>query len=164
MGAALRFPSIIDENEGEDSPASPASSILLAPYKPTKMPLTSRSKVNAAVLPNVGLQLLNDPAWQTAKATYETQTKIKGNDLDEILNTNGPTDIADFILRIQDGTTKGRYAKTVGIANTCTAFLKEREGAIDMLAQAGGAPGCLTWGCIKLALHVIYQAAASSFS
>ncbi|MCJ1228472.1 hypothetical protein MMC12_005133 [Toensbergia leucococca] len=119
------------------------------------MPLTSRSKVNAAVLPNVGLQLLNDPAWQTAKATYETQTKIKGNDLDEILNTNGPTDIADFILRIQDGTTKGRYAKTVGIANTCTAFLKEREGAIDMLAQAGGAPGCLTWGCIKLALHIV---------
>ncbi|MCJ1267224.1 hypothetical protein MMC22_007109 [Lobaria immixta] len=103
---------------------------------------------------SVGPQLQNDIAWTRAKATYAKQRKKpKETDLIEIIGSDGPHDLASFIERIRNE--KGAYEKTVGVTNKCLGFLKEHEGPIDLLAQAGGSPGCLAWGLIKWALQMV---------
>ena len=109
---------------------------------------------NPASQPSVGAQLQKDDAWARAKDTYAKQRKkLKETDLIDIIGSDGPQDLASFIERIQNE--KGAYAKTVGAVNKCLGFLKEREGPIDLLAQAGGSPGCLAWGLIKWALQMV---------
>lgn len=104
---------------------------------------------------SVGPQLQKDIAWTRAKATYAKQRKKpKETDLIEIIGSDGPHDLASFIERIQNE--KGAYEKTVGVTNKCLGFLKEHEGPIDLLAQAGGSPGCLAWGLIKWALQMAH--------
>ena len=104
---------------------------------------------------SVGPQLQKDTAWVRAKATFEKGRKTsKAADLIEITGSDSPHDLASFIERVQNE--KGPYTKTMGIANKCLGFLKEHEGPIDLLAQAGGAPpGCLAWGLIKWALQMV---------
>lgn len=109
---------------------------------------------NPAPQLSIGPQLQKDDAWARAKATYEEQRKIlKEADLIEITRSDGPQDLASFIEQIRNE--KGAYAKTVGAVNKCLGFLKEHEGPIDLLAQAGGSPGCLAWGLIKWTLQMV---------
>lgn len=95
-----------------------------------------------------------DPVWQRAKDVFETECrKLKGKDYEEIKSADGPQDLISFIERINNA--QGTYAKTVNVTNKCVAFLTEHEDAIGVLFQAGGGPGSLAWGCIKLALHMV---------
>jgi hypothetical protein len=71
-----------------------------------------------------------------------------------LLQSTGPKDIRKYLEDVQQQQKKSRLSKTMRGLGTCIDALVRHEKAMEMFAQAGGMPGCVAWGSIRLVLGV----------
>ena len=69
-------------------------------------------------------------------------------------NPTHPQEIAAYLKSLKEGTQAKPTLQHLPGHAACIDAVTRHEKALDMFAQAGGMPGCVTWGCIKLALEV----------
>jgi hypothetical protein len=108
---------------------------------------------NAAVsLPVVGNDLQNEKAWKEAlDLCGKSSNSFSAKD---VFQSTNPKDIRKYLEDVQQQQRKSKLSKTMGGIGTCIDALVRHEKAMEMFAQAGGMPGCVAWGIIRLVLGV----------
>jgi len=109
------------------------------------------SAINAG-LPAVGQVLQNDKAWKEAIALYDASSNATTPK--ELMTSTHPGDIRKYLEEVQQRQKKSKLTQTSRCIKSCLDTLARHEKALDIFAQAGGMPGCVAWGSIRLALEV----------
>jgi len=108
---------------------------------------------NATVsLPVIGNDLQNEKAWKEAldlcsKNSNSSRAK-------DVFRSTNPKDIRKYLEDVHQQQKKSKLSKTMRGIGTCIDALVRHEKAMEMFAQAGGMPGCVAWGSIRLVLGV----------
>jgi hypothetical protein len=106
----------------------------------------------APSLPVVGNDLQNEKAWSEALGICKKNSRKSSAAI--VFQSTGPKDIRKYLEDVQQQQKKNKLAKTMRGLGTCIDALVRHEKAMDMFAQAGGMPGCVAWGSIRLVLGV----------
>jgi hypothetical protein len=106
----------------------------------------------AVTLPVVANDLQKEKAW--TEALEICQKNSSHSSTTEVFQSSSPKDIRKYLEDIQQQQKKSKLSKTVRGLGTCINALMRHEKAVEMFAQAGGMPGCVAWGSIRLALGV----------
>jgi hypothetical protein len=111
------------------------------------------SATNVAVrLPAVGNDLQNEKAWKEALDLCSKSTNLSW--AKDLFRSTSPNDIRKYLEDVQQQQRKSKLSKTMRGIGTCIDALVRHEKAMEMFAQAGGMPGCVAWGSIRLVLGV----------
>jgi hypothetical protein len=106
----------------------------------------------ALSLPVVGNDLQAEKAWKEA---LEICGKNSNNSSPAVVfQSTSPKDIRKYLEDVQQQQKTSKLSKTIDVLGSCIDALVRHEKAIDMFAQAGGMPGCVAWGSIRLVLGV----------
>lgn len=108
----------------------------------------------AAPLPSISAALQDDAAWKDAAASYAQNKRLSQEQL-ALAKSSSPADILLFIEDTKKRQSQSKYAKVVKGVRACTETLKRHRKSLEFFAQAGGVPGCLAWGSIRVALQVV---------
>jgi hypothetical protein len=97
----------------------------------------------ALSLPVVGNDLQAEKAWNSNNSSPAV-----------VFQSTSPKDIRKYLEDVQQQQKTSKLSKTIDVLGSCIDALVRHEKAIDMFAQAGGMPGCVAWGSIRLVLGV----------
>jgi hypothetical protein len=103
-------------------------------------------------LPVVGNDLQNEKAWTDALEICKKNSSHSS--ATEVFQSTSPKDIRKYLEDVQQQQKKSKLSKTMRGLGTCIDALVRHEKAIEMFAQAGGMPGYVAWGSIRLVLGV----------
>ena len=103
-------------------------------------------------LPVVGNDLQNEKAWEEALEICKKNSSQSSATM--VFQSTGPKDIRKYLEDVQQQQKKSKLSKTMRGLGTCIDALVRHEKAVEMFAQAGGMPGCVAWGSIRLVLGV----------
>ncbi|KAH0564926.1 hypothetical protein GP486_001681 [Trichoglossum hirsutum] len=104
----------------------------------------------AASLPVVGNNLQNEKTWKEALDLYSKSSN--SSYAKDLFRSTNPKDIRKYLEDVRQQQKKSKLSKTMYGIGTCIDALVRHERAMEMFAQAGGMPGCVAWGSIRLVL------------
>jgi hypothetical protein len=108
--------------------------------------------VPVPALPAVGVDLQREKAWKDALDFWTSNSKVTM--AEALIASTGPDDIKAYLVDLQQQRQKSKGAALAHSIDICIDALVRHEKAIEMFAQAGGMPGCVAWGSIRLVLEV----------
>jgi hypothetical protein len=103
-------------------------------------------------LPAVGIDLQREKAWSDALEFWTSTSKAPK--AEALLASTGPDDLKTYLAEVQQQRQKSKLSVSARGIDICIDALVRHEKAIEMFAQAGGMPGCVAWGSIRLVLEV----------
>jgi hypothetical protein len=109
----------------------------------------------ALSLPVVGNDLQNEKAWTDALEICKKNSSHSS--ATEVFQSTSPKDIRKYLEDIQQQQKKSKLSETARGLGSCIDALIRHKKAMEMFATAGGMPGCVVWGSIRLVLGVCFH-------